>query len=191
MARCEHRAQVLYKAPRARGSGGSRRVRSSRQAVAVSIAGRGGHAPAPTPSARTGLFPLGLRAWQHDRGSQGERVRSERDHARLRLGQDAAPRRRPDAARMGARRLRQTDRDRSRRQVLGVDVQRPRSGAHAAGSRRRPVADPLRQRRHAPAHDSLSTASTPPRWTARRASAKRSEAASSTSAKSSPTSSKR
>ena len=149
-----HRAQVLYKAPRARGSGGSRRVRSSRQTVAAVTAGPGGRAPAATPSARTGFFPLRLRARHDDRGSRGERFRSECDHARFRLGQDAASRRRPDAARMGACRVRQADRDRPRCQVLSVDIQRPRPGAHAAGPRRRPVADPFRQRGHAPAHDS-------------------------------------
>ena len=74
---------------------------------------------------------------------------------------------RPHPARVDARRRGQGDRDRARRQVPGLDLQRPGPGPDAALHRGRPAADPVRQRLGAPAHDPLPRA--PPGRHGRRA----------------------
>ncbi len=56
---------------------------------------------------------------------------------------------------MGDLRPGQGDRSRPRRQVRGLDLQRPRPRADAAGARGRESPHPLRQRLRTPAHDAL------------------------------------
>ena len=72
------------------------------------------HGPAATPSGHSGHagFALGGAV---DSAANG--FDPSRDRARLRLGRDVAARGRAHAARVGARRARQGDRDRPRRQV--------------------------------------------------------------------------
>ena len=57
--------------------------------------------------------------------------------------------------RVGDRRLRQGDRDRARRLLPGLDLQRPGAGTDPARQRGRPAAHPLHQRRHPPPHHAL------------------------------------
>ena len=66
---------------------------------------------------------------------------------------------------------RQVDRDRARRALRGLDVQRPRARADAALHRGRPAAHPLHERQRAPAHDPLPRH--PPLVDGRRAGARR------------------
>ncbi len=79
--------------------------------------------------------------------------------------------RRPHAARVASRRGRQGDRDRPRRALRRLDVQRPRARPDAALHRGRPAAHPLHERQRAPAHDALPRH--PPVVDGRRARARR------------------
>ena len=78
---------------------------------------------------------------------------------------------RPRAARVGADRGRQGDRGRARREVRGLDLQRPHPRPDAALPRGRAAADHVRQRLDAPAHDPLPRH--PPGRDGRRARARR------------------
>ena len=140
---------------RGRGAGGDRprrparrprpgdRGRPCRRATAAS--GHAGHGELPARHLR-----------RRARGRPPrQRLRPDRDAARLRLRQDAAAGQRPAPARMGDRRPGQGDRSRARGQVRGLDLQRPRPRADPAGPRGRAAADPLRQRLRTPAHDAL------------------------------------
>ena len=103
---------------------------------------------------------------------RGQRLRPARDPARLRLGHDRRLAVRPRGARVGARRARQGDRGRARRPLRRLDLQRPHPRPDAALPRGRAAADHVRQRLRRTRTRSTSTASTPPRWTACRGSAR-------------------
>ena len=99
------------------------------------------------------------------RGRQGrparERLRPAGDPARLRRGRGRG--RRP---RVGARRRGEGDRGGAGREVRRLGLQRPRARADAARPRGRAAADPLRERREAPAHDPLPRHPHVVAWTA-------------------------
>ena len=130
------------------------------------LASRGATAEAPGAGMRTARGAAtatpGHEGFAHATFAEGprsqpprQRLRPDRDAARLRLRQDPAPGQRPPAARVDDRRPGQGDRSRARGQVRSLDLQRPRSRADPAGPRGGAAADPLRQLLRPPAHDAL------------------------------------
>ena len=118
------------------------------------------------PSGRRALRARRLRT-RRRRRQRGQRLRPEPDPARLRRRQGLDAGGRAHAARVGPLRRRQGDRDRPRRHVRGLDVQRPHPRPDAALHRGRPPADQLHERQRAPAHRPLPRH--PPRGDGRRA----------------------
>ncbi len=97
---------------------------------------------------------------------EGQRLRPARAGARLRH-RHASAARAGAGARVGAVASDREIEVAPGRQVRGLDLQRPRARADAAGARGRAAADPLRQRLEPPAHDPLPRH--PPRPDGRRA----------------------